>query len=468
MSTELCTEDAVLQLATPQVSSDATCIMNTLASRAQNATAGMELGRKLLLAARAGDTPTVLELMAKGAPFTTDWLGTSPLHLAAANNHVETCSVLLRAGVSRDARTKVERTPLHLAAHSGHADVISLLLGHGASPDCRDMLQMTPLHWASARGHEAAARVLLRGGASPLVRCKFHKRPRDLALRHHHSALISLLQEAELQTATEHLIQKEEKEGQHEPMESVIEVEPTKKLLDNVIRIEAKKVKPKSVTNDATTTSNEAAQLLKRHGITLLPADNGSTVLTALQSGRTVALSDAGKLMLQESSNTIRHTGHNPGMVIRGRPRCGAGAVKVLTLNNKLVALGERERYQPVKFVQLSADGKIPSAGLSSIETKATAGVKRPPVKIVINRGNFNKLVAVSGKSATKIDGMKATATTTIPTINVKEERATEPESSCGENCLARRELAVAVATINSLRNQLAAANQRIASLQNT
>lgn len=35
---------------------------------------GVELGRRLLLAARAGDTAAVLDLMAKGAPFTTDWV----------------------------------------------------------------------------------------------------------------------------------------------------------------------------------------------------------------------------------------------------------------------------------------------------------------------------------------------------------------------------------------------------------
>lgn len=33
-----------------------------------------ELGRRLLVAARHGDTPLVLDLMAKGAPFTTDWV----------------------------------------------------------------------------------------------------------------------------------------------------------------------------------------------------------------------------------------------------------------------------------------------------------------------------------------------------------------------------------------------------------
>lgn len=64
-------------------------------------------------------------------------LGTSALHAAASGAHADTCAVLLRAGVSRDCRTKVERTPLHLAAHKGYASVAALLLQHRAAADCR-------------------------------------------------------------------------------------------------------------------------------------------------------------------------------------------------------------------------------------------------------------------------------------------------------------------------------------------
>lgn len=165
-------------------------------ARVAAASAAVELGRRLLLAARAGDTPAVLELMAKGAPFSTDWLGTSPLHLAAGNAHADTCSVLLRAGVSRDARTKVERTPLHLAAGEGHARVLRLLLDAGAAVDVRDMLRMTPLHWAVQRGHAAAARELLRRGADPHALSKFHKTPLSLAAELGRADLLRLMDDA--------------------------------------------------------------------------------------------------------------------------------------------------------------------------------------------------------------------------------------------------------------------------------
>lgn len=67
-------------------------------------------------------------------------MGTSALHLAAMNNHLKTCEVLLRAGISRDARTKVDRTPLHLAAYEGHAKICELLLINKAEVDPRDMV----------------------------------------------------------------------------------------------------------------------------------------------------------------------------------------------------------------------------------------------------------------------------------------------------------------------------------------
>ena len=47
----------------------------------------------MLAAARDGDTEGVRGLMAKGAPFTADWLGTSPLHLTAQFGNFSTCEV---------------------------------------------------------------------------------------------------------------------------------------------------------------------------------------------------------------------------------------------------------------------------------------------------------------------------------------------------------------------------------------
>lgn len=67
-------------------------------------------------------------------------LGTSPLHFAAQFNHLEVVEMLLKAGISRDARNKVERTPLHVAAQEGNTEVVKFLISYGADVDCRDMV----------------------------------------------------------------------------------------------------------------------------------------------------------------------------------------------------------------------------------------------------------------------------------------------------------------------------------------
>ena len=68
-------------------------------------------------------------------------LGTSPLHFAAQYGHVTTAEVLLRAGISRDARTKVDRTPLHVACQEGHSEIVDLLVRSGADIEAKDMVR---------------------------------------------------------------------------------------------------------------------------------------------------------------------------------------------------------------------------------------------------------------------------------------------------------------------------------------
>ena len=48
--------------------------------------------------------------------------------------------MLLRAGISRDARTKVDRTPLHVACQEGHSGIVELLLRSGADIEAKDMV----------------------------------------------------------------------------------------------------------------------------------------------------------------------------------------------------------------------------------------------------------------------------------------------------------------------------------------
>lgn len=154
----------------------------------------VDLGKQLLEACKNGEVDEVKSLMNSGAPFTTDWLGASPLHFAAANGHSDVIDVLLRAGVSRDTRTKVDRTPLHVAAQEGHLEIVNLLVNHGADVDAKDLLRMTPLHWAVERGFTDVAEALLNHGADPDVQNKFDKTPLDIALDSAQDNMAQLLQ----------------------------------------------------------------------------------------------------------------------------------------------------------------------------------------------------------------------------------------------------------------------------------
>ncbi|XP_015978289.2 GA-binding protein subunit beta-2 isoform X1 [Rousettus aegyptiacus] len=156
----------------------------------------VDLGKRLLEAARKGQDDEVRTLMANGAPFTTDWLGTSPLHLAAQYGHYSTAEVLLRAGVSRDARTKVDRTPLHMAAADGHVHIVELLVRNGADVNAKDMLKMTALHWATEHHHRDVVELLIKYGADVHAFSKFDKSAFDIALEKNNAEILVILQEA--------------------------------------------------------------------------------------------------------------------------------------------------------------------------------------------------------------------------------------------------------------------------------
>ncbi|NP_001086507.1 GA binding protein transcription factor subunit beta 2 S homeolog [Xenopus laevis] len=156
----------------------------------------LDLGKRLLEAARVGEDNEIRVLMQNGAPFTTDWLGTSPLHLAAQYGHYTTVKVLLQAGISRDARTKVDRTPLHMAAADGHAPIVDLLIKNGANVNARDMLEMTALHWASENSHHDVVHLLIKSGADVNSYNKFGKTPIDIALDKNNHELLVTMQDA--------------------------------------------------------------------------------------------------------------------------------------------------------------------------------------------------------------------------------------------------------------------------------
>ncbi|XP_008549169.1 GA-binding protein subunit beta-2 isoform X1 [Microplitis demolitor] len=319
-------------------------------TQSQDASSIVQLGQLLLSHAAAGNTETIRCLMRRGAPFTTDTLGTSALHLAAQSNHLETAEVLLKAGISRDARTKVDRTPLHMAAYEGHHEMVQLLINYGADVNCRDMLKMTPLHWAVEQGHQDVIQLLLENGADPNALSKFQKTPVSLAYERGRIDFVSLLQQkrdfinvqphpspvnTDTVQAAHSIVKMEVKEQEdneqqqqydiHQPFDSqsrkIPSVQSPKKqkmvfqqihvtpasdeeedkeaeIDERINSIENSTFKKHKDLN-AFGNIEQPLQWLQTHGITMIPVDNDSSIVeNAMESGRTVVLTEAGKLAL--------------------------------------------------------------------------------------------------------------------------------------------------------------------------
>lgn len=64
----------------------------------------------------------------------------SALHFAAMNNQYDVCDALLKGGINKDSKTKVDRTPLHMACFYGNERIVELLLAKKCIVNPRDMV----------------------------------------------------------------------------------------------------------------------------------------------------------------------------------------------------------------------------------------------------------------------------------------------------------------------------------------
>ncbi len=99
------------------------------------------------------------------------YLGRTPLHLAALDNHTQQLADLLEAGADLEAQDDLGRTPLHLAVFARRSYMAQLLLRSGADAQARDQQDATPLHLAAWVGAPLSLwRAFLQAGADPQAR----------------------------------------------------------------------------------------------------------------------------------------------------------------------------------------------------------------------------------------------------------------------------------------------------------
>ncbi len=160
------------------------------------------MSAELLLAARAGDTEHVQELIAAGAdPNWADDQGVTPLMAAAEFGHLETVQTLIRAGADVNARDARQFTALFKAVHNpeldcGFAQVVQALVDAGADVNARIFYGITPLMLAAGGGEGAVCEVLLKAGADVHATNDGGRTALMMAKERHWVDVINLLHEA--------------------------------------------------------------------------------------------------------------------------------------------------------------------------------------------------------------------------------------------------------------------------------
>lgn len=122
----------------------------------------------LLELAYWGDLAGVRDRVARGEALeVTDELGSTPLILAAVEDHANCVAVLLEAGADAAARTDYGDTALSLAAANGHLDVVRTLLLGGADPETTGSNGRTAIEFAQEQGHEDVVELIESWGPAP-------------------------------------------------------------------------------------------------------------------------------------------------------------------------------------------------------------------------------------------------------------------------------------------------------------
>jgi ankyrin repeat protein len=129
-------------------------------------------------AAMRGDTEGVRTLLRGGADVNAaQGDGMTALHWTALSGDLDTMNVLLYAGASTEALTRVgSYTPLHLASSRAQAAAVARLLEAGSKVGPYTATGVQPLHLAAQAGNPEAVKALLDRGADIDAKDKTHGR----------------------------------------------------------------------------------------------------------------------------------------------------------------------------------------------------------------------------------------------------------------------------------------------------
>lgn len=164
---------------------------------------------------------------------------------------------------------------------------------------------MTPLHWAVEKGYDNIAELLLEQGANPHMLSKFLKTPYSIAKEKQNDFIVNLIEmlptsemKPEITSVSQELsfTRNLRRDELSTPEISSKPTNPKRERIHSYDAIDVKR--SKTSLNDA---NNLTLQLLKEQ-MTMMSNAEDNLIQSAIQSGRKIMLTEAGKRLLNDSN----------------------------------------------------------------------------------------------------------------------------------------------------------------------
>lgn len=142
----------------------------------------------------AEDIRTVKLLLNNGAKVNKrDSVDATPLMQAARKNNIPKVKLLMARGADVNAHSQSFGNALHWAAEAGHTEMVKLLIAHGADVNATNTTKTTPLMKATEKGQWGLVRVLVQANAEVRAEDFCGKTAVDVARLNNHKSIAEFL-----------------------------------------------------------------------------------------------------------------------------------------------------------------------------------------------------------------------------------------------------------------------------------
>ena len=114
-----------------------------------------------------------------------DWLGNTPLHIAATGGHLAICELIIDNLTNKNPKDFNGITPLHWAAHNGHLSICQLIMRNCDEKNPKGHMGDTPFYFAARMGQVKICKFFIENLSIDelTIQNSFDDTPLDIAER---------------------------------------------------------------------------------------------------------------------------------------------------------------------------------------------------------------------------------------------------------------------------------------------